>query len=203
MGIDTQHRFKQDSSVERSSNEVLFIGRLVEKKGLKHLLDAISEAAKTIPGLNLTIIGGGPERDALEKKSVELGIADQVNFLGCKNNTDLPPYYQRAAVFVAPFVTAQSGDEEGYGLVVAEALCCDCPVIVTTIDATRDIRALYPDKKKLLGVSPAASKEISSAIINLMQTKYTTDQENLNEFRNAVDWRTSAAKYAEALNECD
>lgn len=198
MGIDTQNRFKPNSKISRSPNEILFVGRLVEKKGLKYLLEALPEVAQAIPNVKLSIIGDGPERAALRKQSADLGIASRVEFLGSISNEHLPTHYQRAAVFVAPFVTAQSGDEEGFGLVVAEALSCNCPVIVTIIDATRDIRELCPHPENLLGIPAGSPTALSTAIVEIMQGKLD-EPGGYNDVRKKLDWSAIAYNYAKTL----
>lgn len=199
MGIDTQNRFKPNPNIERSKTEILFVGRLVEKKGLRYLLEALPEIARTVPEVSLTVIGEGPERKTLEEQCAELELTKKVNFLGSVKNQDLPAHYQRAATFIAPFVTADSGDEEGYGLVVAEALCCDCPVIVSKIDATQDLRSGYSDHQHLLAVPPASPQAISEAVLEMLgdTSIETTDG---TEFRKIVDWDSTAYHYAKTLS---
>jgi len=68
------------------------------------------------------VVGFGPEEDERRAQAAALGIAHQVNFLGPLSQAELPPLYRRAAVFVALFVRAESGDQEGLGLVQVEAL---------------------------------------------------------------------------------
>ena len=59
--------------------------------------------------------------------------------MGAVKQADLPQYYRRAALFVAPFVEAVSGDQEGLGLVALEAAGCGCPVVISDLPATREI----------------------------------------------------------------
>lgn len=200
MGIDTKNIFQPDESVKRSNTEILFVGRLVEKKGVEYLLKSIPQTINAIPDLTLTIIGEGPERKKLERLCVDLMITNRVNFIGSIENDKLPSYYNKAAALVAPFITARTGDEDGFGLVVAEALCCNCPVIVTSIEATQDIRTLYPDKERLLEIPANSSKDISIALIKLLQNE-THPPENDGRFRNLIDWNTISLNYTAALEQ--
>jgi glycosyltransferase involved in cell wall biosynthesis len=68
-----------------------------------------------------------------------LGLKAQVRFLGAVAQSQLPDLYRRASLFVAPFVQAQGGDQEGLGLVVAEAMACGCPVLVGDVPAVHDL----------------------------------------------------------------
>ncbi len=139
MGVDLERRFTPDEAVTRSTDEILFVGRLVEKKGLRHLLDAMPAILSVRPQARLTIAGFGHEEPALRRQAAALGLDSRVDFIGAVSQSDLPELYRRAAVFVAPFVQARSGDQEGLGLVVVEAIGCGCPVVVGDVPAAADL----------------------------------------------------------------
>ena len=139
MGVALGDRFTPDPRTTRLSNELLFVGRLVEKKGLGLLLAALPRVLLVYPNTRLTIVGGGPLEAALRRRSRELGISDHVDFQGMVSQSDLPAYYRRATLFVAPFLVAGSGDQEGFGLVLVEAMGCGCPVVCGDVSAVRDI----------------------------------------------------------------
>lgn len=139
MGVDMQTLFTDDPNIERSKNRLLFVGRLVEKKGLHVLIEALPAILKQIPGVELDVVGFGPEESALRSRVAILGLENVVSFLGGMPQSELPGKYRQAALFVAPFVISKSGDQEGLGLVVVEAIACGCPAIVTDIPATADI----------------------------------------------------------------
>lgn len=141
MGVDMAGRFVPDGAVQRSRSELLFVGRLVEKKGLRHLLEALPAVLRERPDVTLTIAGFGPEEERLKAQVRELGLQDAVRFLGAVAQKDLPGLYRRAALFVAPFVRAESGDQEGLGLVLVEALGCGCPVLAGDVPAVGDVIA--------------------------------------------------------------
>lgn len=137
MGVDTLNRFMPGNA--RSSDELLFVGRLVEKKGLHHLLHALPRIMNHRPNVRLTVIGSGPELGGLQRQVAELGLEAHVRFLGALPQPALAEHYRRATVFVAPFVEADSGDQEGLGLVVAEAMACGCAVVVGDVPAVQDL----------------------------------------------------------------
>jgi glycosyltransferase involved in cell wall biosynthesis len=164
MGVDVRERFIPPL-IERNPDELLFVGRLVEKKGLHHLLRALPRVIVECPGARLTIAGFGPERQRLERIVNELNLDEYVEFIGAMPQASLPALYQRAAVFVAPFIEADDGDQEGLGLVVAEAMACGCPVIVGNVPATE---GLVGERS---GVRVAASDhaQLAQAIVDLLQ----------------------------------
>lgn len=139
MGVDLSGRFRREGAEPRSRHELLFVGRLVEKKGLRHLLDAMPAILRGVPEARLAVAGFGPEEDALRRQARDLGIDGAVRFLGPVPQAGLPALYRRAAVCVAPFVRARSGDEEGLGLVLVEAIGCGCPVVVGNVAAVGDV----------------------------------------------------------------
>ena len=178
MGVDLAQSFTPDPSSSRSDRELLFVGRLVEKKGLRHLLDAMPEVLRAHPDARLVVAGFGPEEGALKEQARTLGLGHAVRFLGAVPQAELPSLYRRAALFVAPFVRAESGDEEGLGLVLVEAIGCGCPVVVGNVAAmgevfgtdlpavavdARDAQALAARIVGALG-DPAASRHSAEAL---------------------------------------
>jgi len=162
MGVDTSVCFTPGT--DREESELLFVGRLVEKKGLMHLVAALPAVVTQCPRITLSIVGDGPEKERLQKQVCDLGLQDHVRFLGALPQARLPEYYRRATIFVAPFVEAASGDQEGLGLVVAEAMACGCPVIVGDVQAVRD---LVNDQTGLIVYSSNHSV-LAQAIITLL-----------------------------------
>ncbi len=73
MGVDLQHRFVADGDTKRHRQQLLFVGRLVPKKGLPYLLHAVPKVLVTRPGVTLKIVGFGPERPALMALAAQLG----------------------------------------------------------------------------------------------------------------------------------
>jgi glycosyltransferase involved in cell wall biosynthesis len=139
MGADLQEVFVPYATVPRSHHELLFVGRLVEKKGLTHLLDALPLVLRNHPEARLTIVGFGPLRGTLEAQVVRLGIEAMVRFAGAVPQAELPALYRRAAVVVAPSVRAASGDQEGLPVVLMEAIGCGCPIVASDIPGVRDL----------------------------------------------------------------
>ncbi|WGZ91131.1 MAG: glycosyltransferase [Candidatus Thiocaldithrix dubininis] len=139
MGTDLTHTFVPNPNIKRAANQLLFVGRLVEKKGLTYLLQALQQLQPNFPNLELIIAGSGPLKDQLIQQTQQLGIAHQVKFVGRLTHTELVMLYQTATLAVFPFIQTQDGDMEGLGLVMVEAMGCGCPVIASDLPAVRDV----------------------------------------------------------------
>jgi len=125
IGVDTE-AFRPNESVERLP-VVLFVARLVEKKGCSFLLKAMALVRVVVPNVELVIIGDGPESQQLKREADTL--LPGVQFLGAQPPHVVKQWMQRAAVFCVPSITATNGDSEGFGLVFAEAQACGTPVV--------------------------------------------------------------------------
>lgn len=161
MGVDFETRFTPGPPEGRRRGEILFVGRLVEKKGLAHLIEAMPAIVERQPDARLLVAGGGPEEAALRALADHTGVAGRVEFLGALPQAALPDLYRRASVFVAPFVVAADGDREGLGLVTVEAIACGCPVVVGDLPVLDD---LFTAAEADLRVDPRRHDQLAGCI---------------------------------------
>ena len=138
MGVDLRRCFVP-APRRPASGILLFVGRLVEKKGLKYLIEALPLVLEKHPNVTLKIVGDGQEKENIRERILELGIGRHVEFLGAVANETLTEIYQTSDVVVFPSVVADDGDREGFGLVLVEALGCECATVVTNLPAMQDI----------------------------------------------------------------
>ena len=117
---------------------VLFVGRLVERKGVSHLVDAVN---LLLPGadVRLVIVGDGPERARIEARVRDRGLDGRVAVRGQVSDAELQAAYAAADVFVLPAVIDRRGDTEGLGVVLLEAMSHRVPVIASAIGGITDI----------------------------------------------------------------
>ena len=128
-GVDTR-RFMPAGRGER--NDILFAGRLIQRKGVAHLLEAYAGLGDLPRRPRLLIAGDGPERGALEALSRRLGIAESVVFLGYLERDRLAQVYREAGIFVLPSLA------EALSNVVPEAMASG-QAIVTTATGAREV----------------------------------------------------------------
>lgn len=118
--------FRPDLGVPREPM-VLFVGRLIEKKGCEYLIRAMSRVQAVRPEVELVVIGDGPLRPTLEQLAGELLC--RYRFLGVQSPEIVQAWMNRAQVFSVPSITADSGDSEAFGIVFAEAQAMGLPVV--------------------------------------------------------------------------
>jgi glycosyltransferase involved in cell wall biosynthesis len=113
---------------------VLFVGRMLERKGGDHLIDAVASLRSEMPDLTLLFVGDGPLRAEWQARALGSLPADAARFVGSRPLDELPLYYQLADLFVLPSI------EEVWGLVVNEAELAGLPVIISeTCGAAADL----------------------------------------------------------------
>lgn len=139
----------------------LFVGRLVEKKGLEWGLRALARCKTAFPW-ELNIIGDGPLRPALEAQIGETGLRDRIQILGYLPQTGMRARLQDHDVLFQPSCTASDGDGEGGApTVLLEAQACGMPIVSALHD---DIPyATVPEGSALL--APERDEQALSALI--------------------------------------
>lgn len=105
---------------------ILFVGRLVEKKGVEILLRAFASVRRARPAASLVVIGEGPLGARLRALAGE-----SVRFLGSLPQAEIAAWMRRATVLAAPSVTARDGDAEGLPTTIVEAAASALPAVGT------------------------------------------------------------------------
>ena len=141
-GVDINH-FQADLSIQEARTKLawslerptIFTSRrLVHRVGVDKLLIALAEIKPKIPDIYLAIAGRGPLKDSLQQQATELGLENNVKFLGFLPDELLPVAYQAADLSIMP-----SQSFEGFGLAIVESLACGTPVICTPVGGMPEI----------------------------------------------------------------
>ncbi|MDJ0632043.1 MAG: glycosyltransferase [Xenococcaceae cyanobacterium MO_188.B29] len=125
IGIDTD-KFTPDPTINRQP-VVLFVGRLVEKKGCEYLIRAMAQVQSVMPEVKLVIIGDGILRQKLEQLAAQLLYS--YRFLGAQPPEIVKTWMNQSQLMAVPSVTAATGDTEGAPMVVLEAQAMGLPVV--------------------------------------------------------------------------
>jgi phosphatidylinositol alpha-mannosyltransferase len=142
---------------------ILFVGRLEKRKGLKHLIDAFKIVKDSFPNSRLIVVGPGVRfRRKYENKVKREHIGDVV-FAGKVSLEDLPRYYKTADVYCSPAVSGES-----FGIVLLEAMAVGTAIVATDIPGYASV--LTNGKEGLL-VRPRKPKLMAEAICRILSDK--------------------------------
>ena len=143
---------------------ILFVGRLVERKGVGYLIDAVAQLPTTLRA-KLVIIGDGPDRPALEARARASNSPHPVEFRGWVTPDELHAAYASATAFALPAVVDERGDTEGLGMVLLEAMSYRVPVVTTALGGITDI---VTDGENGLIVPPNDAPALATALQRLI-----------------------------------
>lgn len=105
--------------------QIIFVGPLNWKKGLKYLFEALSDIFDKTPDCKLIIVGDGPDRELLERHRENLNLREKIIFLGMQHQKDIVNYLNESMVFALPSI------REGMPKAVHESLACGTPAVIT------------------------------------------------------------------------
>ena len=197
MGVDLREEFTPGEGGNRDG--LVFVGRLIDVKGLPVLIDAMQRLSRDRPNLRLTIIGDGPERRAIEQRSAALGLDGRVIFAGRMTPAEIVPRLRAAEVFVMPSVVTKAGAEEGFGLVAVEAMGCSCAVVASNLGGIRD--AVRDNETGLLAAAGDAA-DLARKIALVLDDEALRMRLAGNARTYALehyDWRVVGEDYARSL----
>jgi glycosyltransferase involved in cell wall biosynthesis len=187
-----------DKSVKKkergAKTNILFVGRLIEVKGVKYLIDAVKllDSEK----FELHIAGDGSERENLEKIAPK-----NVIFHGYQTGKNLEELYQNADVFVLPSIVDDAGYTEGLGTVLLEAANFAIPAVGTNVGGIRDI---IIDGKTGLLVPQKDPWAISEAVKRLAEDRALCREltENARKhLRDNFSWEVITEKFFEIYSK--
>lgn len=167
-GVDCT--FWKNNSLKKMQNgkQILFIGRLIEKKGIIYLLEAIQQLIKLDPSIQLIIVGKGKNERKLKATCRLLGIQKNVTFKGWQNPQQIKHLYVDSDIFVLPSIIASNGDRDGIPNVLLEAMASGTPVISTPVSGITEV--ILHEYNGLL-VPERDSNRLANAIFALLKNE--------------------------------
>ena len=133
-GVDL--RFWQYRPALPATKKLLFVGRLVPKKGLALLLKALTELPEEI---SLTIVGDGPMSTEWKALAQSLGVASRVRWMGVLPREGVREQMEQARALVMPSIVDAEGNRDGIPNVVTEAMAMGLPVIGTQVGGLPEV----------------------------------------------------------------
>lgn len=158
MGVDGE-RFRRRRAYP-GGRQVVGVGRLVEKKGFRHLIDAAAQLESTAPLDRVTLIGDGPLAGALRDQAQQLGIHSKVMLEGSREHDEVRRLLEEADLLVMPSITASDGDQDSLPVVVEEALALEVPVVASDLGGLPEV--IQPEWGAL--VAPGDPVELAATI---------------------------------------
>lgn len=139
MGVELPVGESPPTALASGRPVILFMGRLVEKKGVEYLLAAYARACPRMPDSELVIAGDGPLLDALRRQAATLGLGERVRFAGHVGGEDKASLLRDAALHVVPSIVAATGDVEGLPVSLLEGLAWGKVCIATVQSGATEI----------------------------------------------------------------
>jgi glycosyltransferase involved in cell wall biosynthesis len=173
---------------------IVYVGSLIPRKGVIYLIQAMARLMPTHPSLHLVIVGDGIEKTSLREAVCRLGIATQVSFVGEASREQVRSWMQQAKVFVLP------STEEGFGVVLLEALACATPIVASQVGGICDV--VTPEVGIL--VPPRDPDALAAAIAQLVDDEKRWLECSLNARKRAeesYDWHRIALCYQELYQD--
>ena len=161
----SQYKYRPSGEKRNGFPVILSIARLVEKKGLGDLICACHILRQRGRLFRVEIIGRGTLRRALEAQATELGIRDDVKFLGARPQEFVREAYERAALFALPCVVTAGRDRDGIPTELLEAMASGVPVVSTTVSGIPEL--VEPGCEGLL-VPPGNPAKLADALDQLL-----------------------------------
>jgi len=166
VGVDTDNF--RPLNIDEEENTLFFLSvldKFHEYKGLEYLLRALKVVKEEISDVGLVVGGEGELKAYYQNMVRRLGLVDNVVFLGYIPDDVLVEYYNRCSVFVLP---SYSSDQEGFGIVLLEALACGKPVVTTEIVGVSRYVSEF-DAGRI--VKPRDIQGLANAIVEVLQDK--------------------------------
>jgi len=201
MGIDTQQFLPAKRKPELrlkygiTGPFLLYVGAVIEPKGIRHLVQALPSVLKQFPEARLMVVGEGNLMGEMQQLATRLNISSSVVFTGSLPHSGLPELFASADMFVLPSMS------EGFGLVVAEAMSSGTVVIASDLPALHDL--IIPQKTGFF-VPAGDSVALAEQVLYVLQ-----QQDDLLEMRREArqhiltgfSWEVVAQEYAGLLNK--
>jgi len=146
---------------EPSEPRILYVGRLVEKKGIRHLVEACGFLREWNVPFQCEIIGSGPLESALRKLIEDSGLNESFKLHGSMPQTKLRQRYEEATLVALPCIIAADGDRDVLPNVLKEAMAVGAPIVTSRLGG---IEELVAHEQSGLLVAPGDVTALATAL---------------------------------------
>lgn len=140
---------------------VLFVGRVIEEKGVGELIEAARILRRRVAGLKVVIAGSGADLDTFEHKVELLELGDVVRFAGWVAASDIPSWIAAADVLAVPSKPGRGGWQEAQGLVAVEAMAVRTPVVASDLGGLKE---MVEDGRTGYSCEPGSPSSLAGAL---------------------------------------
>ncbi|MBP1040479.1 glycosyltransferase family 4 protein [Vagococcus sp. BWB3-3] len=188
------HNIRHELNLRADQPIILSLSRLSEEKNIMAVIQAMPEVLQSRPDARLVIVGGGPQRDELEKAVSELAITEAVVFTGEKKSHEVPNYYTQADVFVS------ASESESQGLTYIEALACKTAIVAKENDYTKTL--VGPNGE--LGTLVVKDGELAQALLKELNSIESQSIEAIRgQVLEEISGETFARNIVSFYHDCD
>ncbi|MFH1909702.1 MAG: glycosyltransferase family 4 protein [bacterium] len=163
-GVDTR-LFKK--VCDKKPNTIIYVGRWIEDKGLKYMLEGFKKAQEKMPHLLLRLAGQGDFEEYMRDYCEVNGLEKNVEFIGMVKNTELPKYLSEAELSIYPSITQRRWEEQ-VGTVNFQSMACETPALTTKSGA---IPEYLQDSEGAILVPERDSEAICRGIMGYFSSK--------------------------------
>lgn len=169
---------------KKINGRIVYVGRWVEEKGVKFLLEGFAKAKQKLDFISLDFVGSGSLEDYVKDFIIEQKLEDSINIVGYIKNEELPYYISRAQLDIYPSITVKRWEEQ-VGTVNFQALACGTALLTTRSGA---IPEYIKEGRGAMLINEKSSEEIAEALIKFFSNE---------EFKNGLlaDAREAAKEY--------
>ena len=162
FGVDDDLFIPSKKHIERERFEILYVGSLIELKGVFYLINALPYILKNVSDVTLRIVGEGKQKSVLQKLVHGLDLDENVVFEGFVPHPQIHKFFQKCDVFCFPTLG------EPFGKAIIEAMACGKAVIATNIGGSSEI--IQNDVNGIL-IPPRNETAIATEILELISNR--------------------------------
>jgi len=161
-----RNTWRRKYGIAQEAPVVLGLGRLIKLKGFSFLIEGFAAVHEALPEARLLVAGDGPEANALQRRTRELGLEGVVHFPGAVASADVPDLLAEADLFVTPSAFDEEGRTEALGLVTIEAMAAGLACVGTRVGGIPEV---IVDGETGVLVPPADPGALALAVLRLLR----------------------------------